>query len=146
MLININSRYETSSFNLLLRSRYAKGNFKVYSIGSAADLTFPIRQLGLNLKSFKSIVEGNHPFCRKFLEKMSNPMVVTNIKFYKNNNSSELINIINSLNSQLKKYHFKWDNFNVVGSTTNESGLNFLGNFPVLTSQFEKIGLVHGNM
>ena len=133
LLININSRYETSSFNLRLRSRYAKGNFNVFSIGSVSELTFPVHQLGINLKSFKAVVEGNHPFCRKLLENMSNPMVVTNIKFYKNNNSSELINTINSLKLRLKKYHFKWDNFNVVGSTINESGVNFLGNLPVVT-------------
>ena len=133
LLLNINPRYEASSLNLELRSRYLKGDFKVFSIGSFSELTFPVNHLGLNLNVLKSIVEGNHGFCRKLLENKSNPVILTNTKFYKNSNSTELSNLINSLKIRLKKHHFKWNNFNVLGSTMNESGINFLGNFPVLS-------------
>ena len=133
LLLNINPRYEASSLNLGLRSRYLKGDFKVFSIGSSIKLTFPVNNLGLNLNVLKSIVEGNHVFCRKLLENKSNPVILTNTKFYKNSNSAELSSLVNSLQIRLKKHHLKWNNFNVVGSTMNESGINFLGNFPTLS-------------
>jgi len=143
LLLNINPRYEVSSLNLGLRARYSKGNFKVFSIGSYTKLTFPANSLGLNLNVLKLIVEGNHTFCRKLLENKSNPVILTNTKFYKNNNFGEFSSLIDSLKIRLKKHHFKWNNFNVVGSTVNESGVNFLGNFPVLSeSDFrDSIGL-----
>ena len=133
LLLNINPRYEASSLNLELRSRYLKGDFKVYNIGPSTKLTFPTNQLGLNLKTLKLIIEGNHPFCQKLLENKSNPIIITNTKTYKNNNSIEISTLVNSLKIRLRKYHQKWNNFNVIGSTVNESGVNFLGNFPVLS-------------
>ena len=135
LLLNVNPRHEASSLNLELRSRYMKGDFEVFSIGSSSKLTFPVNQLGLNLNVFKSIVEGNHSFCRKLLENKTNPTILTNIKFYKNNNSLELFALTNLLKIRLKKYHFKWSNFNIVGSVVNESGINFLGNFPILSKE-----------
>ena len=42
VLIGTNPRYEGSYLNLKLRQRYLKGNFKLLTIGSFVDLTFPI--------------------------------------------------------------------------------------------------------
>ena len=41
ILIGVNTRYEGSYLNLKLRQRYLKGNFKLFSLESLTDLTFP---------------------------------------------------------------------------------------------------------
>jgi NADH-quinone oxidoreductase chain G len=74
-LVGVNTRYEGSSLNLKLRSRYKKGNFKVISLGSTVDLTFPVKSLGLTLLTLKSIVSGNHFVCQDFV-KGSMPIII----------------------------------------------------------------------
>ena len=68
LLLGTNTRYEGSYLNLKLRQRYYKGNFKLLSIGSFTDLTFPVSFLGSNLSTFKTFVEGNQIFCKDVAE------------------------------------------------------------------------------
>lgn len=60
LLINSNSRFESTHWNLKLRQRYLKGNFKVFSTGPKSDLTVPTEELGLNSRGIKSVSEGKH--------------------------------------------------------------------------------------
>ena len=73
LLIGTNSRYEGSSLNLKLRQRYLKGNFKLLTIGSLLDLTFPISFLGSDLSVLKNVSEGNHSFCKDIVSS-ENPL------------------------------------------------------------------------
>jgi len=44
-LVGVNRRFEGSYLNIKLRQRYKKGNFKVFSLGSLTDLTYPVSYL-----------------------------------------------------------------------------------------------------
>ena len=81
VLIGTNSRYEGSYLNLKLRQRYLKGNFKLLTIGSLLDLTFPVSFLGSDVLTLKNISEGNHSFCKDIVNH-SNDKYANFFKYY----------------------------------------------------------------
>lgn len=129
-LIGVNPRYEGPRLNLILRSRYLKGNFKIIQIGSLLNLTFSTRNLSNNIKYLKSLVEGNNLFCQEFTNS-SNPILISNSEIFKRKDSFCLANMIKQLiahvnfysNSNISGY------LNIISSALNESGFN---NFNVL--------------
>jgi NADH dehydrogenase/NADH:ubiquinone oxidoreductase subunit G len=127
LLIGTNTRYESSSLNLKLRKRFLKGNFKMFTLNSYIDVTIPSTQLGLNVTALSSIVEGNNKVCQIFVKSRTNPIIITNIKCYKN--SYQFFNLEKKFKANLKNYHLNWDNFNVIGSQLNDSGIHYLNYF-----------------
>ena len=131
LLIGVNPRYEGSYLNLKLRQRYLRGNFRLLSLGSLVDLTFPVSFLGSNISILKSIVEGNHSFCTD-IAKAENPMFITNTETFKHSqmqkflNSFKILKYSNTLNNI-------WDGFNVLNSSLPEAGFNTLSRFSFLT-------------
>jgi len=126
LLIGINSRLESSTLNLKLRQRYLKGNFQIFSLNSFIDLTFPVKNLGSNLKIFKNIIEGNHFFCQE-LKKAKNITIIYNSTLFSRNDAAQLNLFFNFLNNVLKIYNNSWIGINCINSTINEFGLNSLG-------------------
>lgn len=131
LLIGINPRYEGSHLNLKLRQRYFKGNFKLLSIGSLLDLTFPVSFLGSNLSILKDISEGNQTYC-KDLANATNAMLITNTETFKHSNSQELIKNVKILNHAniLNKV---WNGYNVLNSSLYETGIHNSVQFSSLT-------------
>lgn len=128
LLLGFYSRYESVSFNLTLRQRYLKGDFKILTIGSNKNFTFPSSNIGLNIKTLKEIAEGNNKVCQEFVS-LKNPLVGVSSSIFNRNDSNSILAILNDLKKTLKKYHFNWDNLNVVNSSLNETGVNYLNNF-----------------
>ena len=131
LLLGVNTRYEASSLHLSLRKRYLKGNFNLFSLSSHIDLTVPVQQLGINLNYLKSIAEGNSLFCQELVKEKSNPIIITNKQLYKK--YGQVLNLTNFLQLQLNKYHLNWSGFNIVGSTINEAGVNYLNKFQTVS-------------
>lgn len=134
LLIGVNTRYEGSSLNLKLRARYRKGNFKLVSLGSKLDLTFPVHSLGLSLKTLKDIVSGNHWFCQELL-KDSNPIVVVGSQIYNRKDSSQIFKLFSLLKNKLNVFYKGWNNIHLLSSAINEAGVNYLGNILSLTER-----------
>lgn len=131
LLIGINTRYEGSHLNLKLRKRYLKGSFKLFSINSLFDLTFPVSFLGSNAYSFKTIVEGNHVIC-KDLSNSINPLIITNIEVFKNKGLQELFSYFRVLrySNVLNKV---WNGLNVLNPSLYEAGCHNLAQFSFLS-------------
>jgi NADH-quinone oxidoreductase subunit G len=134
LLIGVNTRYEGSNLNLKLRKRYLKGNFKLISINSLIDLTFPTFYTGLNLKNLKSIIEGNNLVCQDFVSQ-TNPTVISSSEINRRNDNKELNKLLTLLKYKLKKYYPNWNNLNILSSSINETGMNYLNNFKGLKEQ-----------
>ena len=134
LLIGVNTRYEGSNLNLKLRKRYLKGNFKLISINSLIDLTFPTFYLGLNLKNLKSIIEGNNLICQDFVSH-TNPTIVASSEINRRKDSKELNKLLILLKYKLNKYYANWNNLNILSSSINETGVNYLNNFKSLKEQ-----------
>nr|YP_009317759.1 NADH dehydrogenase subunit 11 [Navicula ramosissima]AOY40382.1 NADH dehydrogenase subunit 11 [Navicula ramosissima] len=131
VLIGTNSRYEGSYLNLKLRQRYLKGNFKLASLGSLVDLTFPVSFLGSDTLVLKNIAEGNHSFCKDLVAE-KNVMFITNSETFKH---SSLENLLTSL--KVLKYsnmlNKVWYGFNVLNSSLSETGLYAFSRFGFVT-------------
>nr|YP_010377442.1 NADH dehydrogenase subunit 11 [Hemiaulus sinensis]QYB23178.1 NADH dehydrogenase subunit 11 [Hemiaulus sinensis] len=134
LLIGINTRYEGSNLNLKLRKRYLKGNFKLISINSLIDLTFPTFYMGINLKNLKSIVEGNNLVCQDFASH-TNPTIIASSEINRRKDSKELNKLLTLLKYKLNKYYSNWNNLNILSSSINETGMNYLNNFKGLKEQ-----------
>ena len=132
ILIGVNTRYESPSLNLKLRKRYLKGNFKVVSLNSLVDLTFPVISIGTNINILKTIAEGSHFMCQEFINK-SNPMVIIGSEIFKRNDSNELNEVLKTFNFFLKKTHNNKLNVSILSTSLNETGVNYVRNFKSLT-------------
>lgn len=123
LLIGINTRFENSLMNLKLRNRYYKGNFKIYTISSLLDLTFPSISLGSNSNMLKSITEGNHAICQEIIH-AKNPLFIYNSELFKQRTLNKLLE---NLKNQLNFFNKKFESFNFVNSSLTESTANYLG-------------------
>ena len=131
LLIGTNSRYEGSYLNLKLRQRHLKGNFRLLTIGSLLDLTFPVSFLGSSVSSLRSVSEGNHVLCKDIIN-ADNPMFITNSETFKHSNVQELLSILKVLkySNVLNKV---WNGYNVLNSSLYESGFYTFSRFSSLT-------------
>ena len=131
LLVGTNPRYEGSYLNLKLRQRYLRGNFRLLSVGSLIDLTFPVSFLGSNTSILKSISEGNHIFC-KDIGNAENPMFIANTEILKHSNMQKFLNSFKVLkySNTLNKV---WDGFNVLNSSLPEAGFYTFSRFSFLT-------------
>ena len=134
LLIGLNARYEGSSLNLKLRHRYLKGDFKVVSLGTAIDLTFPISYLGLNFKTLTALVEGNNFFCQE-LTNNSNPSIVCGSEIFKRKDALTTFKLLNLLKTSLQSIDKKWSNINILNTSLNESGVHYVNTFKCLSEQ-----------
>ena len=126
LLIGTNTRYESSYLNLKIKKRFAKGNFKVFSIGTSNNLTFPTITLGSNLKKLKSIIEGNSSICTNF-KNSKNLITIQNTEFLNRSDSQAMTSLFNTFNKIYSKKN--WNTFNLVNSSLNSVGINSLNYF-----------------
>lgn len=127
-LISLNTRYESSFLNLKLRQRFLKGNFKIVSLGSLLDLSFPTTYLGTNSKSIKTIAEGNHFFCQELLS-YSNPLLVSSSDLFQRNDSYSLFNLLQNIRHNITITSSNNSQIHLVSSSLNTAGLNYLNIF-----------------
>lgn len=132
LLIGTNTRYESPYLNLKLKKRFAKGNFKVFSIGTNNNLTFPTISLGSNLNILKSIVEGNNTICTNF-KSSKNLISILNTEMLNRQDYNGIINLFNTLNKVYSKN--KWNTFNLVNSSLNSTGINSLDYFKTISKK-----------
>jgi len=128
LIVGTNPRFESPYLNLKLKKRFMKGNFKVFSIGSKTDLTFPTISLGSNLKKLKTIVEGNSSICTN-LKSSKNLLTITSTETLKREDSfsfPQLFDVFTNLASKAK------GSFNLLNTSINENGVNILNSFNIL--------------
>ena len=90
ILFGLNSRYESSSFNVKLRKRYLKGNFKIVSFGSFNELTIPVTTTGLTIKDLQQFVEGNSFLCQELNRDMQTLLVASSTIFARDDSDGVL--------------------------------------------------------
>jgi len=135
LLIGLNPRYEGSKLNLKLRTRYLKGDFKVFTLSSLMDLTFQNTNISSNMKILQSIAEGNSVHCQNFVNS-SSPLIVTNNEMFQRADSLGLANVFKTLTENIKVVSRSDANcVNILSSTLNESGFLNLKNFKTISDK-----------
>lgn len=132
LLIATNPRFEGFHLNLNLRQRFLKGGFKCLIVGSLIDLTFETSFLGSNLKTLKSIVEGNHLACQD-IKFSSNPLIILNDALIKRNDNLQTLKMIKYM-SCLNLFNQSWNGLSFLNSGLSSFGSFLLSSFLPLTS------------
>lgn len=133
-LVGVNPRYEGLSLNLKLRDRYKRGNFKLVSLGSKVNLTFPVESIGLNLEILKSIISGNHYICQELIID-SNPIIIVGSEVYNRKDSLEIFKMFLLLRKTLQRFYIGWNNIHLLNNSINQAGVSYLGSIEMLTDR-----------
>ena len=126
LLLGINPRIEASLINLRLRKKYIGGNFKAISFGAALNLTFPVYNLGSNVKNFLNFVEGQHKFC-EYLAKANTPTIIVGQSFFQLFGENQAQTLLKILINNSKVIRPNWNGINFVTSNASEVGAWELG-------------------
>jgi len=129
LLVGTNSRYESSQLNILLRKRYLKGDFKIFSFGPFTDLTIPTTSVGLTLEKVQSLVEGNSDICQELTNTKTTIIVSSSV--FQRADSKGILKLLKMLKSNTKNpggFHL-----NILNLSVNETGLKYLNNFDSLS-------------
>jgi NADH-quinone oxidoreductase chain G len=129
LLVGTNSRYESSQLNVLLRKRYLKGDFKVFSFGSFTDLTIPLTSVGLTLENIQSLVEGNSEICQEFANAQTTIIVSSSI--FQRADAKGILKLLEVLKSKTKSSI--GSNLNILNLSVNEAGVKYINNFDSLS-------------
>ena len=75
LLVGANPRWDAPVLNARIRKAWLAGPLKIANIGPAADLTYPVEQLGANITVLEAIANGSHAFA-KTLKDAKRPMII----------------------------------------------------------------------
>jgi len=75
LLVGTNPRAEAPLVNARLRKRYRMGGFRVAALGAAAELGYPVDDLGPGPEILAALAAGDHPF-REVLGAAERPMLI----------------------------------------------------------------------
>lgn len=113
LLVGTNPRYEASLVNTRLRKQQRKGGFAIASIGAPVDLTYPVEQLGNDIRILEDIASGKHPFAT-VLEKASNPMIILGSGLLSRQDSEAILALAYQISQKYGLVKENWNGFNVL--------------------------------
>ena len=137
LLIGTNPRFEASLVNARLRKRHRMGGFTVARIGSPADLTYPVVELGAGAQTLSEIADGTHEIAEA-LKKAEHPMLILGQGAL---NRSDGNAVLAAARDIVKRYGFvkekvdeagapAWNGFNVLHTAASRVGGLDLGLVP----------------
>jgi NADH dehydrogenase (ubiquinone) Fe-S protein 1 len=124
LFVGVNPRFEASTLNIRLRKRYLKGGMRFMSIGSFSNVTYPVKHLGLGIKTLLILVEGKHFIC-KHLKKSKNPTVIFNSGLMGRKDSLSVHNVLKSINKNTSIIDL--NRLNLLHNESNQFGALELG-------------------
>jgi NADH-quinone oxidoreductase chain G len=133
LLIGTNPRYEGSLYNIHLRKRFLSGGFKIASIGSPVELTYPICHLGIGTQTLQLLAEGNHPFFDEMVA-AKNPMILlgSGLLTKKDYSLIEALSLhLSSKTGVISTNKDAWLGFGILQSKPNKLGEIALGLTPL---------------
>ena len=130
IILSTNTRFEGYLLNLSLRQRFLKGNFRVFTINSILDLTFPLYNLGASTNVLKFIGEGTHLICQD-LKSSTNPLLITSSEMQKRSDNKVLKEVL--------KYSMiinkGWSGHGTLQHSLSSTGIASLNQFMPISSE-----------
>jgi len=125
ILVNCDTRFETSVFNLHLRKAVLQGSTVAY-FGPSVDFTFEAVHLGFDKKAFFDLLKGKHIFS-KSLKQAKNPLFLISFNSFSN---KELLYIDQIIKTKLNFLKNNLSILNIYASSLNfrELGIKSLKN------------------
>jgi len=145
LLIGTNPRYEGSLLNVHLRKRMLEGKFKVASIGSPLNLTYPVEHLGLGVETLKELfVDQTHSFITK-LNMAENPLIILGSSILKRKDSKALTSLLKSSLSKniVASSNTQRNCLNFLSTESNQVGALELGLIPITNKMLTKAEILY---
>ena len=120
IIVNCDTRLETSMLNLHLRKAVLQGSLNVGYFGPSIDLTFEKKHLGFDKKTFFDLLKGKHIFCKE-LKKAKNPLFLISSNAFFN---KELLCLNQIIRNHL---NFSKNNINILNIHASSLNLREIG-------------------
>ncbi|MGE0754947.1 MAG: NADH-quinone oxidoreductase subunit NuoG [Alphaproteobacteria bacterium] len=128
LLIGTNPRHEAAMVNARIRKATLKG-LKVYNLGAAYDLTYPVEQLGNDPRQLIEMAEGKHDITR-ILSEAKRPMIVLGNAALARGDGEEILAAVMALVEQVGIIRPDWNGFNLLHHAAGRVGALDLGFVP----------------
>jgi NADH-quinone oxidoreductase subunit G len=129
LLVGTNPRYEASIINARLRKRYLKGNFTVYNLGEAVELTYPVEQLGNDPALLAQIASGKHPLAR-ILANARSPMMIVGMAALAREDGAAVLSTLGQIVQGCNIVREGWNGFNLLHTAAGRVGALDMGCTP----------------
>ena len=129
VLIGSNPRFEASLINARLRKRWRQGGFTVARIGAAADLTYPVQELGAGLQTLAALADGSHDFAAR-LEQATRPMLILGQGALRRGEGAAVLAAAREIAERFGFVKDGWNGFNVLHTAAARVGGLDLGLVP----------------
>ncbi|HZB54461.1 MAG TPA: NADH-quinone oxidoreductase subunit NuoG, partial [Reyranella sp.] len=130
LLVGTNPRLESPVLNARIRKRYLHGDqVAIGSIGSIADLTYPVERLGAGAATLGELVEGRHGFFEK-LKAAKNPLIIIGMGALARADGAAVLALARELADKLGAVREDWNCFAVLHTAAARVGGLDLGLVP----------------
>jgi len=129
LLIGTNPRLEAPIINSRFRERLLNGKYTIARIGTSADLTYPVLELGLGNSTLVDILNGTHSFCSSLTE-AKNPMLVIGQGVLSRDDGENILWAGRLIAQRYGLVHGGWNGFNVLHTAAARVGGLDLGLVP----------------
>ncbi|MGK2286005.1 NADH-quinone oxidoreductase subunit NuoG [Pedomonas sp. V897] len=126
LLIGTNPRVEAPLINTRLRKAVRKGRARAVNIGPAAELGYPVEQLGEDLAILKSIASGAHPLAEAF-KNAQRPMLVLGMGALARADGAAVLAAARSIADKFGLVKDGWNGFNVLHTAAARVGALDIG-------------------
>lgn len=129
LLIGANPRVSAPVLNAKIGKAVRASSMEVYAIGQIDNQTYPINNLGSDIKILSLILEGKHDLCKE-LEKAKNPMIIIGSAVYSRSDSLALQKLIYDIAIKYNVIKENWNGFNILHNHASTVGALDIGFLP----------------
>jgi NADH-quinone oxidoreductase subunit G len=136
LLVGANPRWDAPVLNARIRKTWLAGPVKVANIGPAADLTYPVEQLGADISVLAAIADGNHPFAA-VLKDAKRPMIILGAGALTRTDGAAILNLAARIAAETgmigpagKAAEGGWNGFNILHTAASRVAALDLGFLP----------------
>lgn len=134
LLIGTNPKIEAPIINARIRKAYFEKNLRIANIGPELNLTYPVLQLGNDIKVLQDILNSSHEFSKE-LTASKRPMLVLGIDQLCRKDAGALIFLIRKIAEKFNMIQENWNGFNVLhqsASTVGALDIGFTENIDII--------------
>lgn len=129
LLVGADPRREAALVNARIRKTYLRGKLKIYRIGPAMPLTYPVHELGNDPRVLDDIASGRHELS-KLLAEAKNPMLILGMSALARADGSEVYGAARLIADQWLLRYNDWNGFNVLQHAAARTGALDVGFVP----------------
>ena len=126
LMIGTNPRIEAPLINTRIRKAVRKQGAKAFNLGPAAELGYPVEQLGDDLSILKGIASGAHPLAES-LKNAQRPMIIVGMGALARADGAAVLSAARSIADKFGLVKDGWNGFNVLHTAAGRVGALDIG-------------------